>query len=206
MNYLYGLVIFIRNTIGIIRNPYSTYRKIATSENSNLNQTFCLYLLVVAYFLLTSLIRIGLKNPYLLTVKFNLLTIGSASGFLLMIFLFYALGKLWQVPSFKLDRVIVLWTYSLWPTLLWFTVTALLYRLVPPPRTWTLSGGSLSIVFITYSLTLLFWKLILFYLTLRFALKLDLFKGIISVFLIVPPVAIYSLICYKMGIFRIPFI
>ncbi|KKS97885.1 MAG: hypothetical protein UV73_C0004G0027 [Candidatus Gottesmanbacteria bacterium GW2011_GWA2_43_14] len=201
-----SFVFFLRNSFGIIKEPYHTYRHLAHGDKIFTQQTIYIYLLVIFFFLSSSIIRLGMENPYLLTVRFNLLLFGTAGGIILMLFLFYLTGKLWQVGNFSLLRLTVLWSYSLWPTLLWFIATALLYRLIPPPRTWSVPGGILSIIFITYSLTLLSWKLILYYLTLRFGLKLDLARICLTQLLIVPVVFIYSFILYKSGIFRIPFI
>ena len=108
--------------------------------------------------------------------------------------------------SISLRTVFATWIYSYVPTILWFVITAIFYALLPPPRTTSYLGQAFSIVFITLSIGLFLWKLLLYYLTMRLALKLDFKKIIIASLFIFPIGILYSLLMYKLGIFRVPFI
>ncbi len=197
-------VVFSRNVLGCINNPYITYRKLSDPK-SRQSHIFFIFLLVFFYFTLTSLIRSGIGNPYLLTYKFNLLTGAFLLGFAGFVSLYYLSGILFQKnPSLKV--LIVLWSYSLLPTVFWFFLTSLLYIALPPPRTFSIPGKIFTIFFTASSISLAIWKGILYYLTLRFGLKFDLIRIILTTILIIPLIILYSFKMYQWGIFRIPFI
>lgn len=198
------LVIFSRYVLGCINNPYITYRRLSDSKSSR-SHIFFIFFLVFFYFTLTSLIRSGIRNPYLLTYKFNLLTGAFLLGFTGFVCLYYLSGILFQKnPSLKV--LIVLWSYSLLPTVFWFFLTSLLYIVIPPPRTFSLLGKIFTIFFTACSIALAIWKAILYYLTLRFGLKFDLVRIIFTTMIIIPLIILYSFKMYQWGIFRIPFI
>lgn len=199
-----SFVLFSRNVIGCIQAPYATYRKLS-SEKTDLRQTVFIPLLVVLYFIYVATLRTGLANPFLLTVKFNILIFASLSGFALMISLFYLGGKLTKGNG-TLRQIYTLWVFSLIPTLTWFFASSILYILLPPPRTMSFLGKLYSVVFITFSLSVLLWKIILYYLTLRFSLKLDLWRILQISALVIPVVSVYTLLMYRWGAFRVPFI
>jgi hypothetical protein len=197
-------VYFLRNTVGCINKPYITYRKLAEDKTDGL-QTIYIMFMVLGYFTFASLLRAGIRNPYLLTFKFNSLTLAFISGFLLSIAIFILMGKVLRGET-KIRQVFVLWSYSLLPTVIWFFATSILYIVLPPPRTFSILGKISSIVFISFSIGLLFWKVILYYLTLRFGLRFDLKRIFYTTAIFLPVISLYTLITYKMGIFRIPFI
>ncbi len=196
--------LFGRNTIGCINDPYITYRRL-TQEKTAVSQTAIITIFVVLYFFFVSLVRGGLQHPLILTLKLNILLLTSVSGFFGVIGLIYILGKILGNRG-KIRSVYVLWSYSLIPTLVWFIITSFLYLLIPPPRTLSITGKIFSVVFIAFSLAVLLWKLILFYLTVRFSLKADLKKITVITVIILPIVAIYAWVSYQLKIFRIPFI
>ncbi|RJR15726.1 hypothetical protein C4579_01455 [Candidatus Microgenomates bacterium] len=203
MQFLFSLVIaFSRNVWGSVQTPYSTYRRLT---HETLLQLPFVFALVAAYFFLVSPIKLHTLHPLLLTVNATRLFVISVttylgiSGFLLL------LGSLVGGRG-KIESMLMAWGYSLLPTLVWFTTTTLFYVLLPPPRTHSLPGTLFSLLYITFSLSLFLWKGILYYLTLRFALKLDM-KRIIGVSVVfLPTLAIYSLIMYYVGVFKVPFI
>jgi hypothetical protein len=197
-------VYFLRNTVGCVNKPYITYRKLAEDKTDGL-QTIYIMFMVLSYFTFASLLKTGIRNPYLLTFKFNSLTLAFISGFLLSVAVFILMGKLMRGET-KMKQVFVLWSYSLLPTVIWFFATSILYIIFPPPRTFSILGKISSIVFISFSIGLLFWKVILYYLTLRFGLRFDLKRIFYTTAIFFPVISLYSLITYKMGIFRIPFI
>ncbi|MBI3380207.1 hypothetical protein HY029_05630 [Candidatus Gottesmanbacteria bacterium] len=203
-SFIRSFIIFGRNLAGIFNSPYVTYRKLS-HEKTYLSQTVFIPLLIFLYFAFVSTLRSGIKNPFLLTIKFNTLIFFSILGFVMMLAVFVVGGKLLNIKT-QIERLYLLWIYSLVPTLVWFFTTSILYLILPPPRTMTFLGKLYSTVFITFSVAVFLWKMILYYLTLRFSLKIDLWKISQISTLVIPCVIIYSFIMYKLGIFRIPFL
>lgn len=197
------LLLFIRNAFGCLNSPYTTYRNLSQKENPL--QTIFIFLMVVFYFIFASLLRVGLRNPYLLTVKFNILLLGALVGFFTMVLVLYYLGRL-VGGSGKLNTIFTLWSYTLLPTLLWFLATSLLYVFLPPPRTFSTLGKLYSVVYIIFSLSIFFWKMILYYLTLRFGHKLGFGKISLVSMVVFFLVGVYSVVMYQGRVFRIPFI
>lgn len=204
ITFLRLLIFFAKSTAGCINSPYTTYRKLADAR-TDVRQMMFIFLLAIGYFVFASLVRVGIHHPFLLTLKFNALIVGGGIGFAGMVGFLFILGRaVGGVGSFK--TVSLLWAYSLLPTIIWFFTTSFFYLVLPPPRSLTILGKLFSVVFITFSLTLFLWKLILYYLTLRFGLRLDLLRiGIVSSVLI-PAVLCYSVLMYRLGIFRVPFL
>lgn len=199
-----SVVLFMKISVGCLNNPYTTYRELAQKTEAN-RLALLVWFLVTVYFLFASLIRNGIQNPYLLTWQFNKLIVAAVIGSAGMIFLIYLLGTRLGGKG-NLTGLYRLWTFTLLPTIIWFFLTSLFYLILPPPRTFSLLGKLFSLVFISLSIALLYWKIILYYLTLRFGLKLDLFKIGQITSVVVPVVIVYSLFTYNLGIFRIPFI
>jgi len=205
MLYFKSFILFLRNSFGTVINPYQTFRSISV-ENAEIRQGIFIHIIILFYFLSVSILKTGIRNPYLLTMKFNVLYFSFLVGFLIMLGLFFIFFRLLKKNIFPFITVFLLWSYSLLPTFFWFLFTSVLYLFFPPPRTLTYPGKIYSLSYLVLSLTLLFWKIILYYLTLRFALRLDLFKiSLISLF-IFPLIFLYSLLMFRLGIFKIPFI
>lgn len=196
-------ILFVRNAYNCFNSPYMTYRKL--SQERIFGQTVFIILLVFFYFLFISVVRNGLSNPFLLTVKFNSLILSATVGFLGVIVLLFILGRLFGGKG-RIGGVYNLWAFSLLPTLVWFFITSLLYLTLPPPRTLSFWGKFYSVVFAAFSLSVFIWKGILYYLTLRFALKLDLWRILLVTTVLLPILAVFSVGMYRIGIFRIPFI
>lgn len=197
-------ILFGRNTAGCINSPYITYRRLAKTD-SRIEQTAFILFFSFLYFLFASTIRVGLNNPFFLTLKFNLLVFGTLFGFVLMIFSILIFGRIFGGTG-KLRNITLLWSYSLLPTLFWFFATSILYVILPPPRTFSVFGKIYSVVFVGFSMAVFFWKIILYYLTLRFGMRLDLLKIIGTSVVLFSIIIGYSLVMYRLGIFRVPFI
>ncbi len=196
--------LFGRNVAGCLNNPYITFRKIALEKN-NFWPTAFITLFSLAYFEFAGIIRAGLGNPIFLTSKFNSLVLTSSICFIGCISLFYLLGKIMKkTGSFR--TLTVLWSYSLLPTLIWFFTTSCLYLILPPPRTMSILGKIYSVFYIAFSIALLYWKIILYYLTLRFGLKMEIGKIMLVSVVFVAYLGLFALITYRLGVFRIPFI
>lgn len=190
------LLIFLKNTWGSLNRPYETYRRLVLLKNPG--QTLPLFFLIGIYFTLAQKIRGHFFNLSLALFGFVL------TYFLVLTTLSFLGRKLGGKGNWQ--NLFLPWTYSLLPTLLWFLTTSLFYVLLPPPRQLTLPGIIFSFVFVVFSVMLFFWKGMLYYLTLRFALKLSFGKIILLTLFFLPGAFVYSLIMYRLGIFRVPFI
>lgn len=198
-----ALVTFVKHLIGIVHRPYETYRQI--TNNPKLLELFYIGLCCLAYFSFVSLIRIPEFRLYVLTREVLLLSLGALVGYVLMVVTMWTGGLLFGGKG-TLLRVAVSWGYTLIPTLLWFLVTSFLYIVFPPPRSESIKGVSFSLLYLVISSVLLFWKIELYYLSLRFAMRMSL-KGIIMTGIATIPVIIgYTVGMYRLGIFKVPFI
>jgi hypothetical protein len=197
-------ILFIQNVWGTIQRPYETYRNLR--ETKNIGQAVFLFLLCFVYFFWTTLVHIGISShPLLVSFNFFKLTIASLVTFIVVLSAMYVVAKLFRGKG-TIKNLFLPWSYSLLPTLVWFFATSLLWFLFPPPRTASFAGKTLSFVFIFFSSFLFFWKGVLYYLTLRFGMKLD-FIRIIGVSCVLFPLGfLYALFMYRLGIFRVPFL
>jgi len=129
-------------------------------------------------------------------------------NFLLTVVLFYLLSKLFNKNKNEItfSSYVFTFSYSLFPTLIWFLSTSILYILLPPPRTFSILGKGFSIFFVSYSLSLLVWKIILVYLAVRFSSKQNFFRIIFMIIFYLIWFIPYSVILYQLKLFRIPFI
>jgi hypothetical protein len=193
---------FVKNFIGIINQPYATYRKIVKSDPY---QLFFIFTLIAGYFSAVSPIKTRSLHPLLLTASTSRMFTIALTSYILICLTILVLGKVFKSES-NLKAVMLAWGYSLFPTLIWFLVTTFFYVVLPPPRQQTILGNLFSVVFIAFSLSLFFWKGLLYYLTLRFALRLSLQKIIAVSVMFIPLIFGYSVFLYKMGIFKVPFI
>jgi len=194
---------FGRHCLGLITRPYETFRRIVekgdTLELAYVAACVCVYLAIA------SLVKQSLFHPFLLTQQFLVLGVGAAATYVVAVGLFWFVGRCVGAKG-NWRGFAVAWGYTLMPTLLWFLGTSLLYVFIPPPRTTSILGFTFSIIFLLFSATLLFWKVTLSYLSLRFGLRLDLGKLVLICSIVLPMLAIYSFGMYKVGIFRVPFI
>lgn len=197
-----GFILFIRNSYGVFAKPYETYRQLVKS--THFAQILPLFLLIGLYFFFAGVIRHGL-HPLIVAKSGIKISVVALTTYALVVLAMYLVGSLLKGKG-KLKEVAMTWGYSLWPTLIWFYMTSALYLLIPPPRTASLADQVFSYVFLVASLVLFFWKGVLYYLTLRFALKLDFKRIVISSLILFPAGIVYALLMYRLNIFRIPFI
>lgn len=180
----------------LIFTPYKTMRKISLEKDYS--QIVIILFFVLVYFQVANKAK-QLFFPSLLPPTFFLI------HFSITIIFFYTISHLFNSSS-QLQSFIFTLSYSLFPTLIWFTTNSLLYRLLPPPRTASLLGKAFSLFFISFSVSLLFWKLLLVYLAIRFSSKLNFFNIIYALILYLCLFIPYSLLLYNFQIFRVPFI
>jgi hypothetical protein len=196
-----SFVLVIRNFFLLIFYPYKTMRKISLEKDYY--QLFIIAGLVFLYFKFVYFLR---EKTYPATLIF----IFFLFSFSLTIFFFYLVNRFFGSNKSKneasLSSFIFTFSYSLFPTLVWFLSTSILYIFLPPPRTLSLMGKGFSIFFIAFSLSLLIWKLILVYLAVRFSSKQNFLRIFYMIILYLTWFIPYSVFLYYFHFFRIPFI
>lgn len=196
-------VAFGRTIIGIMVRPYETYRRIVIYGKPG--ELIFVAALLGLYFALASIVKVAAFRPFLLTQQFTVLFAGAASGALVATMSVMVAGRLLRVRV-PFIQLLIAWSYTLIPTVIWFFAASFLYVLLPPPRTTSALGILFSLLFLAFSATLLWWKVTLSYLTLRFALRLDFGKSVVVAVLCAPILATWAVIMYKTGIFKVPFL
>lgn len=180
----------------LIFTPYKTMRKI--SAEKDYSQIAIILFFVLIYFQVANKAK-QLFFPSILPPTFFLI------NFTITVVFFYIISRIFN-STVNIRSFVFTLSYSLFPTLIWFTTNSLLYRLLPPPRTPSMPGKAFSLFFISFSISLFIWKLILVYLGIRFSSKLNFYKIIYTIILYLCLFIPYSLLLYHFQIFRIPFI
>jgi len=180
----------------LIFTPYKTMRKI--SREKDFSQIVILLGLIFVYFQLSHYYR---KEDFSGLIVYLIFLFGlfSTTGF------FYFIARVFRQKTTFLSFLFC-FTYSMVPTLIWFMSNFILYLVLPPPRTMSILGKGFSIFFTAYSLSLLLWKVILFFLSVRFSSRLPFFKILYMIFLYLCWFVPYSIVLYQLKIFRVPFI
>lgn|GEM_PF-728528 len=194
-DFLTSFLTVIRNYFLLIIFPYKTVRKISFSDDRN--QLLIIFGLIFLYFKFIYYLR---GKPYPATLLFFIFII----NFTVTISFFYWLSK--SSNKILFSSFVFTFSYSLLPTLTWFFASSLLYILLPPPRTISLLGRGFSIFFFAFSLSLLAWKLILVYLSLRFSTRLGIYRIIYMIFLYMLWFIPCTVFLYHFKLFRVPFI
>ncbi len=197
------IIIVFRNFLYLVITPYKAIRNI--SQHSRFSECLVIFLLVFLYFNYASAIRTQSFHPLVITSS----AIQSFSYFILTFYITVCFFKLISI-LFNLKTTILSLTttfaYSLLPTLIWFYVTSSLFILFPPPRGENFWGLSLSLIFVVFSLSLLLWRIILLYLSLRFATKASFGQIILMILFFMTWFLPASYAMYFLHIFRVPFI
>lgn len=193
-----SILIFFKRVFYLLLSPYKCMRDI--SQDEDMTQVFIIFFLVGFYFQWANEVKQYHYEPvilfaltifhYLLTVCYFMLlkTISS------------------KYKSVNVKKFLLVFSYSLIPTLIWFFVNTLLYILIPPPRTPSFLGQTFSLVYISFSVAIFAWKIIMVYLAARFTTGFRFFRIIYSLLLYTAIVIPYSVLLYKIGIFRVPFL
>lgn len=207
MDALTGLVVsgvvWGRTIIGLMIRPYETFRRIV--DRGRLGELWYVGALSTAYFALASVVKVASFSPFLLSRQFVVLSLGAVSSYAVAVAALLIAGYAIKAKM-KLSALAIAWGYTLIPTVIWFFMTSLLYVILPPPRTTSIMGIAFSVLFLVVSATLLWWKVMLAYLTVRFVMKIDLPRILAVCVIFVPIVAAYSTLMYRWGIFKVPFL
>lgn len=161
-------------------------------------QVALILFLVFVYFKFIYYLR---DRPYPATLIFLVFIL----NILLTTKFFYFTSRLFN-SKINYFSFLLTYSYSLIPTTIWFISTSILYILLPPPRTFSILGKGFSIFFVAYSLSLLAWKLILVYLSLRFSSRLGFYRIVYLMTLYLAWFLPYSILIYYLKLFRVPFI
>lgn len=200
---LVSAVAFGRNCIGLVTRPYETMRRIV--DKGRLSELLFVALLLALYFATASLVKTASFRPFLLTKRFVLLGASAGLSYGVVILLLLGASRLLRM-TVRQKGLALSWGYTLIPTVLWFFATSLLYVIIPPPRTESVWGILFSVLYLVFSITLLWWKIVLGYLAIRFSMRLTLEKILLVSLFVAPAIVLYSIMMYRLGIFRIPFL
>lgn len=194
-----SFILVVRNFFLLIFYPYKTLRRL--SLNFDFYQLLIIFFAVFVYFKWAYFLK---DKPYPATLTFSIFLI----NFFLTVGFFWFLAKIINKSKIKesFKSLIYTFSYSLFPTLIWFGSVSVLYLLLPPPRTTSILGISFSIFFLAFSLSLLIWKIILVFLSLRFSLRLNFYQIIYCLLLYFSWFLPYSILLYYFRLFRVPFI
>lgn len=186
-SFVASFLIVLRRSILLILTPYRTMRKISL-ETDKL-QIFWIAFFVVTYFLTVGLVKI---------LTFIVLFV---STILFMLAVGLSLKK-----KIKISSMLLTFSYGLLPTTIWFYMSLVLLYLLPPPRTQSIQGKVFSVLYVSFSLSLLLWKIILSYLAIRFSLKLGFYSTMIALIFYIGFIAILSYFGLTLGLSKVPFI
>lgn len=188
----------IKRSVMLAISPYKTMRNI--SEETDFLQIIIVFIIIGIYFFTADRFRPYDYEPGILF----LLTIFHYGATVLF---FYMVTTIMQkTREFTFQSFLFTFAYALIPTIIWFWINSWLYILIPPPRTVSIEGKSFSILFISFSIAMLAWKVILEYLAIRFSTKFSFFAIVYAILLYLVAVIPYSLFMYSLRFFRIPFL
>lgn len=201
-----GIWDFMKNVYGVMQKPHETYINLA--KKGKAKEILFLWMIIFLVFMWARALKVGVfRNPMFFAVNTTWIYFVSFGSFLLVTGFIWSLGRLWSLRGMgDLKKITILWGYSYLPTIVWFSGVSILFFLFPPPRSFSLKGYALSAVLVGFSLVMFYWKLILYYLTLRIGYKTTWKKIIPMSFVFFPLVFLYSYLLYKAGIFKVPFL
>lgn len=193
-----SFLFFLRRLIYLVVSPYKAMREI--SKDDDMLQVLYIFICVVIYFFFANNLRTYPHEPWILfvmTVIHYLITVT-----------YFALFTILSTKEhhIKIAPFLLLFSYALIPTLLWFIINSVLYAMIPPPRTPSFLGKGFSLLYVSFSIGMLLWKIIVTYLAIRFATGLRFFRIVYSIILYLIAVIPYSLLLYSLQFFRIPFL
>lgn len=196
ISFFASLLIVLRRLILLVFLPYKTIRKISLDKDSL--QTIIILFSILIYFIISSKLRTLYYSPFIIYLVFII-------NFFITTAFFHFGAKIIKSKSDWLSFVLT-FSYSLFPTLIWFITSSGLYYVLPPPRTLSILGKSFSILFIAFSISLLCWKIILMYLSIRFSGRLNFYRTVYLMILYLCWFIPYSVLLYNLKLFRVPFI
>ncbi len=193
---LAAIFLLLHHMVFLVIYPYKTMRKIAAKPDTY--PIFLLHLAIFGYFCWADQLRNYQFAPLTVFILFEMIFSLSTAFFIVM-------GRIFKIKT-AFSTVFVTLSYTLLPTLLWFIVTSILYSILPPPRTLSTLGIVFSLVYITFSLCLLFWKLLLWFLAIRYATQLSFYRVMYAILLHITLSIPFFMLLNSFRLFRVPFI
>ena len=196
LDFLVSIFFFLRNLLFLALFPYRTMRRIILEPDRT--HLYFFFFLSFVYFLFQENVRPLRLNGFFTFLLFIF------NFYLLLFLLWFVLKKMGKEVDF--EALQVGYSYTLFPTLIWFFANLFLFILLPPPRTTSFLGVSFSVFYLTFSAALFFWKFLLFYLLIRFLTGMNFFRVLFVIFLTALVFSPYFVLLYFLKISRIPFI
>ncbi len=170
-------------------------------------QIIIILAIAIGYFFYAQIVRQRTFHPLIISPSAFISSVTFCLTFGIATYFFYYMYKgVKHNSGVEYSSFLFTFAYSLIPTFIWFYTTSTLFYLLPPPRTASFLGKGFSLVFVSFSLTLLLWRFILLYLSVRFSAKASFYRTITSIGLFLVWFVPYSYALYSLEIFRIPFI
>lgn len=193
-----SFIIVLQRVVLLILTPYKTMRKI--SAETDYLQIVIIFLIILSYFYWADALREYDYNPFILFML-------TVFHYISTVYFFYFISSVFKMNTEKtLQPFLFTIAYTYIPTLIWFTANSTLFALLPPPRTFSTLGTAFSILFISFSIAVLLWKMMLEYLAVRHASGMPFYRVMYSLLLYIAVVGPYFFWMYVMKFFRVPFI
>lgn len=201
-NFLFSIiatcVLVLQRIVLLILYPYKTMRKIGLERDYG--QIMVIALFIYGYLLAVNRVREYSYEPgilFLLTIFHYIASV---------LFFQFITSIFCQNKTVDIKPFLFTLAYAIIPTLIWLGVNSILYYILPPPRTFSMLGKAFSILYISFSIAMLVWKVILQYLAIRFASRMPFYKIMYSLLLYIVIVGPYFFWMYVMKFFRMPII
>ncbi len=191
-------IVVIQRIFLLIMYPYKTMRRI--SLDAEYSSIIIIFFLVYVYLHFANILRQYSYEPGILFI----LTIFHYGATVL--FFQFITSIFCQDRHISIKPFLFTLAYAMIPTLIWLGVNSSLYFILPPPRTLSVLGKAFSILYVSFSIAMLVWKIILEYLAVRFASKMPFYKIIYSLILYLAVLGPYFFWMYAMKFFRMPII
>lgn len=192
-----SLLIVFQRIFLLIMYPYKTMRKISNEHDHT--QILLLFGAVYVYLHYANVLREYHYEP-------GVLFILTIFHYLASVLFFHYLASIFNKKNVDIKPYLFTLAYAMIPTLMWLGVNSALYFVLPPPRTISMLGKAFSIAYVSFSIAMLAWKIILEYLAVRFASKMPFYQIMYSILLYLAVLGPYFFWMYVMKFFRMPII
>ncbi|PIS15938.1 hypothetical protein COT62_01085 [Candidatus Roizmanbacteria bacterium CG09_land_8_20_14_0_10_41_9] len=195
-DFLVSLFLVIRRSIQLIVSPYRTMRKI--SQETDFLQILIIFFFIFVYFLFVALIR---NSPIHSIVNMGIFLF----QFGVTVLFFYGIGVMASKKGNFYSYLFTL-SYTMLPTFVWFTVNTTLFLVFPPHGTLSFFGKGFNMLFLSFSLSIFFWKILLVYLAIRFSSGWSFFRILYVFLLYLIVLFFYWYLSLYFKLFLVPFL
>ena len=195
-DFLVSLFLVVRRSVQLIVSPYKTMRKI--SQEKDFLQIGIIFFFISAYFLFASLIK---NSPIdsIMNMGIFILQFGVTVLF------FYGIGLMMSKKK-NFRSYLFTFSYTMLPTFIWFTVNSIFFLLFPPHRILSFLGKGFNMLFLSFSLSVFFWKILLVYLAIRFSSGMSFFRILYVFLLYLILLFFYWYLSLHFNLFMVPFL